>query len=106
MNSTVRRAVRELREQLEQIYGDRLSRVLLYGSHARGEGGPDSDVDVLVVLKGEVDPGAEIARTNEVKATLSLEHDLVLSTFFMSEDRFLNRQGPLLRNVRREGVEV
>ena len=31
----------------------RPERVILFGSHARGEGGPDSDVDLLVVMPVE-----------------------------------------------------
>lgn len=37
-------------EDAARHFGDRLVRVLLYGSWARGEGGIDSDVDILVVL--------------------------------------------------------
>ncbi|MFP4248886.1 MAG: nucleotidyltransferase domain-containing protein, partial [Armatimonadota bacterium] len=43
-------ALRELKRELEALYGDRLRGVYLFGSHARGEAGPDSDVDVAVVL--------------------------------------------------------
>jgi predicted nucleotidyltransferase len=46
-----------LRRQLEEIYGERLVRMVLYGSRARGEAEPGSDIDVLIVLKGPVNPG-------------------------------------------------
>ena len=38
------------REDLEQIYGERLRGVYLYGSAARDQLTPDSDVDIAVVL--------------------------------------------------------
>src|SRR5512147_3289994 len=44
-----------LRHGLEQLLGDQLEAVYLYGSHARGDARPDSDIDVLVVLNGEFD---------------------------------------------------
>ena len=63
MNAALAPVLQQLRAGLEAQYGDRLDRVLLYGSQARGDAGPESDVDVLVVLAGEVDPVAEIAQT-------------------------------------------
>jgi hypothetical protein len=53
-----------------------------------------------------VSPGEEIVRTGEIVADLSLRFDKVLSCLFMDEERFTHRNGPLLRNVRKEGVMV
>lgn len=96
----------ELHARLERLYGDRLVEVLLFGSRARGEADPESDIDVLVVLREPVRPATEIARTGDIVAGLSLEHDVVISCVFMDENRYRTRAGPLLRNVRREGIPV
>jgi predicted nucleotidyltransferase len=96
----------KLRDTLQSIYGPRLSHMILYGSHARGEAARDSDIDVLVVLKGPVQAGAEIARTSDAVAALSLHTDNVISCLFIDEERYLHRAGPLLRNIRREGVAL
>jgi len=98
--------VAELRQHLEALYGPRLVLMMLYGSHARGEAELGSDIDVLVVLKGPVSPGEEIMRTGEIVADLSLKFNKVISCLFMDEERFTYRNGPLLRNVRKEGVVV
>lgn len=95
-----------LRSRLEEIYGERLVRMVLYGSQARGDAEPGSDVDVLVVLRGPVNPGEEIARTGETITDLSLQFGEVVSCVFMDEERFTNREGPFLRNIRREGIPV
>jgi uncharacterized protein len=34
-----------------EVYGDRLERVVLYGSRARGDAKPDSDYDIAVFIK-------------------------------------------------------
>ena len=94
----------ELRRRLEQLYGGRLVGLTLFGSHARGDADPASDIDVLVVLGGEVNPGLEIRRTGEIVSEISLRHDVVISCVFLDEERFLHRNGPLLRNIRREGI--
>ena len=98
--------LQQLRAGLEAQYGDRLDRVLLYGSRARGDAGPESDVDVLVVLRGEVDPLTEIHRNSQLVANLSLEHDLVLSCVYMSNVELSEGDDPFLRNVKHEAIPV
>jgi len=104
MTKKVKTVLSELRRRLERLYGRRLVQMVLYGSHARGDAEDGSDIDVLVVLTGPVDPSEEISRTANDVAELSLDHDEVISCLFMDEDRFTRRNGPLLRNVRREGI--
>ncbi|MEI6209142.1 MAG: nucleotidyltransferase domain-containing protein [Desulfuromonadales bacterium] len=96
----------ELRNRLQSLYGDRLANVILYGSQARGEATEDSDIDVMVILKGDVSPSQEIARTIDDVADISLVNDVVLSCIFMPESRYEREQSPLLMNVRREGMAV
>ena len=50
--SHVWEAVRDLRRLVEARFGTRLVDVRLFGSHARGEQRPGSDVDILVVIEG------------------------------------------------------
>jgi len=96
----------QLRSHFEQLYGDRLTQMVLYGSQARGDADADSDIDVLVVLKAPVQAGEEIDRTLEIVADLSLQNDEVISCQFMTEEKFTNYQGPLLRNIRKEGILI
>jgi predicted nucleotidyltransferase len=104
MNASVKKIMAELRPALEKIYGERLVKVVLFGSHARGDAVTGSDIDVLVVLKGPVQPGTEIARIGAATAALSLERDVVISCVFVSELRYKSEQSPLLINVRKEGI--
>ena len=106
MKSKISRVLRELRAELESIYGPRLVNVILFGSQARGDAAPSSDIDVLVVLGGNVEPGKEIARTGRTVAALSLGFDLVISCVFISAKRYSKEQTPLLLNIRNEGVAI
>ncbi len=106
MNPGTHSILIELRRELGLLYSERLERMVLFGSHARGSAEAGSDMDVLVVLNGPVRPGTEIKRTGRVTSALSLKHGVVLSCTFVSADRFHTEQSPLLMNVRREGVLV
>ena len=96
----------ELRAYFMALYGTRLVQIVLYGSQARGDAAPDSDIDLLVVLQGLVNPGEEITRTGPFTASLSLRHHVVISCAFISAERFDHEQTPFLLNVHREGVPV
>jgi uncharacterized protein len=41
--------------QLRKKFGRKYIRLILFGSRARGDHQPDSDADVAVVLRGEID---------------------------------------------------
>src|SRR6266487_4075414 len=96
----------DLHHRLTELYGPRLDRLLLFGSQARGDAVEGSDVDILVVLHGEVRPGEEIRRTGGIVAELSLANDLVISCAFVSSQRFMAEKSPFLLNVRREGITL
>ena len=106
MDDVCRTVTRELRERLRTMYGDRLVKLVLFRPRARGDEVSGSDIDVLVVLRGQVSPCEEIDRTIEITADISLEHDVVIACVFVSEDRFTQEQSPLMLNVRREGVAI
>lgn len=60
------------RAALRKIYGERIERVVLFGSRARGDARPDSDYDVLVFLK-DFDMASrhkEMGRISEITADI------------------------------------
>jgi predicted nucleotidyltransferase len=106
MPSNIRKILRKLKKELMQIYGDQISSILLYGSRARGDERPDSDIDILIVLKQDFDYSEMLRLSSELTASLSLENDVVISRAFVSQEQFENRQTPFLMNVRREAIPV
>jgi predicted nucleotidyltransferase len=106
MNERLTTILNEFRQALETIYGERLEQVILFGSQARDDAQFGSDIDVLIVLSGEVHPGEEIHRTGGIVSQISLKNDVVISCIFMASERYSQEQNPLLRNVRREGVTI
>ena len=87
-------------------YGERLSRVVLFGSRARRDHAPDSDFDLLVVLKGEINRPTERKALHELIYPIDYENDSVVFCLAMDEERFAREQSALLMNVRKEGVAL
>jgi uncharacterized protein len=98
--------LRVLRQGLVQTIGYELEQVILYGSQARGESRPDSDIDVLIIIRGTINYPDLMQRTSTLVADVSLQHDVVISRTFASQSEWKNAQTPFLINVRREGVAV
>ena len=92
------------RTKAEQLYGDRLKNILLYGSWARGQATPDSDIDLAIVLAGDVASGKEIDRMIDIVTDLNLAHGVLISVYPVSEKDYSTVNSPLLINLRREGV--
>lgn len=96
--------LQDLRKEFTDLYQDRLDCLCLFGSYARGTADPDSDIDVLVVLKDQVDPNLERKRTLNLVTDLSLENNIVIACLFVDANTFAHKQDSLYRNIRREGV--
>lgn len=93
-----------LRRRLTALYGDRLVRLVLYGSHARGEARAGSDIDVALVLRGTVDAPDEVDRTAGVVADAVLAHGRFVSIYPLSEADYEGAERAIVRAVRAEGV--
>lgn len=54
------------------------ARVVLFGSHARGDAGPDSDLDFLVIEREVVDRHGEMVRLGREVRSLGVPVDIVV----------------------------
>lgn len=96
------KVLRTLRRELEVLYGERLHGLYLFGSFARGDAGPESDLDVLVVLDRVDRYGEEIRRTGGILSSLSLDWEISIVPVFTSESDWLAASSAFLANVRQE----
>lgn len=98
--------VKQCRQILAGHYGGRLRQVILYGSAARREATPESDLDLLVVLDGPVDVVREARVLTDLLYPVQLESDRHISAKAAEADDYESGRLQLYRNVQREGVPV
>ena len=98
--------LKEFRKETEKLYGKKLKNIILYGSWATGEATEDSDIDLAIVLEGDVAPGKEIDRLIDVITDINLGCGVLISVYPVSEKNYYEVNSPLLLNIRREEVPV
>jgi predicted nucleotidyltransferase len=94
----------QARRGLAEIYGGRLRGVYLYGSAARDQLTPDSDIDIAVILDVIPDRFAELERTSQLASDLSLEYNTVVALLFVTEADFAEGLFLVYRIIKREGI--
>jgi predicted nucleotidyltransferase len=93
------------RERLAEMYGDRLHRVVLFGSRARGGARPDSDYDVAVFLNNFHDRWSEIDRLVPVVTEILYEEGAFIHAMPYRAGADQERT-PLMHEIRREGLDL
>lgn len=93
------------RAALNQVYGSRLERVVLYGSRARGDAGPDSDYDIAVFLRDMSDRAAELNRLADLGTDILYDTGELVHAMPYSAGAY-NDRTPLMHEVRLDGVDL
>ena len=93
------------RVALGALYGDRIARVILFGSRARGDAHRDSDYDVAVFLKECPDRWAELHRLADLRVQLIDDTGAFFDILPYPAAAYGERT-PLMREIRREGADL
>ena len=91
---------------LENLYGDRLQGLILYGSVARGDADKTSDIDLLVLLEKPLDYFKELRTITDALYQVQLESEHLISAKPVDITEYENGEIQLYRNARSEGVAV
>ena len=94
----------KVRSELVKLYGQRLRGVYLYGSAARDQLTPDSDIDIAIVLDEIPNRFAEHERTSRLGSDISLDYNTVVLFFFAEERDLRAGRFAIHRAIKEEGI--
>jgi predicted nucleotidyltransferase len=97
--------LKRFRAALDRLYGDRIERVVLYGSRARGDYREDSDYDVAVFLYDLADRWKEVDRIVEIETDILMDTGEVINAMVFPADAYRERTG-FMHEVRLDGIDL
>lgn len=105
----MRELLKEYVQKICKIYGKSLAAVILYGSYARGDFRPDSDVDIMILVnltEEEIQNSRE--RISDVTYDFNMEHDVEVMPIVKAVEhfRYWLPVYPFYQNVNQEGVSL
>lgn len=95
----------ELVQGLTEIFQKNMSAIILYGSVARGEATDESDIDIAIVIKKEMDNQTK-RRFISWAADMDIRYERVFSIVDIQEENMKKweRVLPFYQNIRKEGI--
>ena len=99
----------ELNENMANLFGNKLRKIILYGSYAKNIQNKESDIDFFVL----VDDTDENLRKNkyriaDIMADLTLNYDILVSITEETYNRYREYSEilPFYKNITEEGIEI
>ena len=95
----------ELVQGLTEIFQKNMSAIILYGSVARGDATDESDIDIAIIIKDEMDNQTK-SRFISWAADIDIRHERVFSIVDIKEENMKKweRTLPFYQNIRKEGI--
>lgn len=103
----IQNIINDLIEEITPILGNRINKIILYGSYARGDYKKNSDIDIMILTDFNDE---EIVKYREliwnITYDLELENDIIISSILKNIDKFnhLSNILPFYTNVNTEGI--
>ncbi len=107
MTAAATTIVSQFKALVQQLYGERLSKVILFGSYARGDEKETSDIDFLIVLKDKsISAFSEIEKINSLAYGMMLQHGKIISFVPTTEEKFATSPNHFYSTVKKEGKTI
>ena len=108
-NLKVSNMLSELEKKLKLVFGNKLRKIILYGSYARNDQNLGSDIDIMVLVDMPQDDIKNYQnQILDIKVDLTTRYGIVLSVIENNYDYFYEWKEfmPFFNNVALEGVEI
>ena len=99
----------EVRRNMQNVFGNKLHKIILYGSYARGDYDNESDIDIMVLADmSEIELKNYRKQVNRIASKIGLNHDIMITITLKDKQSFDSHQelSPFYRNVANEGVSI
>jgi len=93
------------RKALDEVYGNRLDRMVLFGSRARGDARPDSDYDVAVFLKEPGELWDDLGKLSHITTGILVDTGAVISAKPFPAHAYRERS-PLMHEIHDDGLDL
>ncbi len=93
----------------QQVYGESLCAIYLYGSYARGESTSESDIDIAAIAEGDRGKLQEqLKEVWNISSEIGLDYDVIISPTVIPHREFENFKNilPYYKNIVKEGVKL
>jgi predicted nucleotidyltransferase len=100
-------AVSDFVDRLRQYHPKRVLQTILFGSKARGDSTPESDIDILIIVDDE--DWRFSHAISDLAADVSLEYDVLIGPRVIGRERWermTRRRSGLYRAVAAEGIPL
>jgi predicted nucleotidyltransferase len=98
--------LKRFRAALDKLYGDRIERVVLFGSRARGDAHEDSDYDVAVFLKDLTDRWPELDRLADLGTDILHDTGELVHAMPYRAGSYNDERMPLMHEIRADGIDL
>ena len=97
----------DIEKKIIEIFGEKVEKIILFGSYARGDFNPESDFDILVIVNDNDLRSYRKARAKIISEFL-FKYDILLSIRLASKDTFSRNKmiSPFYQNVIKEGISL
>lgn len=95
--------------EVSNLIGNRLKKVILYGSYARGDYHVNSDLDIMILTDFTEEELVEYRmKIRDIACDIELENDIVISPVVRNLEKYNERINviPFYTNVQKEGVVI
>ncbi|MBN2182697.1 MAG: nucleotidyltransferase domain-containing protein [Sedimentisphaerales bacterium] len=104
MEEKIKKLIGRIKAHLRNVYGDKIKKVILYGSYVRGEATSESDIDILLLVDQSLNSFEVRESLSELLFDILLDEGELISVIAIPENLYENYNSPFMLNAKREGL--